>query len=133
MATVPITRLALLVGSLVVSSHLAAQPPNPTAPADVIAIINRGACGNCHVIAGMPGADGEVGPDLSKLGTMAGSRKPNMSAKEYIRESILDPDAFITAGGYEKGVMPSKFGQTLSSEDLDTLEHFRFHSGVLIE
>ncbi len=36
------------------------QPP--AAPRDVVAIINRGGYGNCHVIPGVPGADGEVGP-----------------------------------------------------------------------
>lgn len=102
---------------------MAQEKPKPlmAAPRDVVAIINRGGCGNCHVIPGVPGADGEVGPDLSSLGKVAGTRKPRTTAKEYIRESILDPDAFVAPGGFEKGVMPGKFAKTLSLDDLNTL------------
>lgn len=95
------------------------QPP--AAPRGVVAIINRGGCGNCHVIPGVPGADGEVGPDLTTLGKVAGTRKPKTTAKEYVRESILDPDAYIAPGGYEKGVMPKRFGKSLSEDDLGKL------------
>jgi cytochrome c peroxidase len=76
------------------------------------------------------GADGEVGPDLTKLGTVAGTRKPKTTAKEYIRESILDPDAFVAPGGFEKGVMPRKFGKTLSEDDLNKLVDFLASLGV---
>jgi cytochrome c peroxidase len=103
------------------------SPPGPRA---VVAIINRGGCGNCHVIPGVPGADGEVGPDLSLLGKVAGGRKPKTIAKEYIRESILDPDAFVAPGGFEKGVMPKKFGKTLSEDDLKTLVDYLASLGV---
>ncbi len=99
-------------------------------PREVIAVINRGGCGNCHVILGVPGADGEVGPDLSKLGTVAGARKPKTTAKEYVRESILDPDAFIAPGGYEKGVMPNRFGMTPSEDDLNNLVDYLASLGV---
>ncbi len=37
-----------------------------------------------------------------------------------MRESIVDPDAQI-AEGYQPGVMPSNFGDTLSDEQLDAL------------
>lgn len=47
------------------------QPP--AAPRDVVAVINRGGCGSCHVIPGVPEADGEVSPDLTKLGMVAGT------------------------------------------------------------
>ncbi|MSR31465.1 MAG: hypothetical protein EXR99_08170 [Gemmataceae bacterium] len=96
----------------------------PAAPNAVVAILNRGGCGNCHVIPGVPGADGEVGPNLSKLGVAAAGRKPKMSAKEYIRESILDPDAMVAPGGFEKGVMPKRFAKTLSSEDIKLLVEY---------
>lgn len=104
------------------------QPP--AAPREVVAVINRGGCGNCHVIPGVPGADGEVGPDLTRLGTVAGTRKPKTTGKEYIRESILDPDAFVAPGGYEKGVMPRKFGKTLSEDDLGKLVDYLASLGV---
>ena len=36
-----------------------------------VAILNRGGCGSCHSIPGIAGADGTVGPDLSRLGATA--------------------------------------------------------------
>lgn len=116
-ASIGFTALVALVGA----STGARDDAPPGAPRAVVAVVNRGGCGNCHVIPGVPGADGTVGPDLSKLGTVAGTRKPKTSAKEYVRESILDPDAFVAPGGYEKGVMPRKFGKTLSADDLNRL------------
>lgn len=101
-----------------------------TAPREVIAIINRGGCGNCHVIPGVPGSDGEVGPDLSMLGKVADTRKPKTTAKEYVRESVLDPDAFVAPGGFEKGVMPRKFGKTLSDDDMNKLVDYLAALGV---
>jgi cytochrome c peroxidase len=103
---------------------------SPPAPRAVVAIINRGGCGNCHVIPGVSGADGEVGPDLSLLGKVAGGRKPKTIAKEYIRESILDPDAFVAPGGFEKGVMPKKFGKTFTEDDLKSLVDYLASLGV---
>lgn len=104
--------------------------PSPTAPREVVAVINRGACSNCHIIPGVPGADGEVGPDLTSLGKVAGSRKPKTPAKEYIRESILDPDAFVAPGDFEKGVMPRQFGKTLLEDDLNKLVDYLASLGV---
>ena len=111
-----------------VHSPIRGQPP--AAPRDVVAIIDRGGCGNCNVIPGVPGADGEVGPDLSMLGKVAGTRKPETTAKEYARESILDPDAFVAPGGFEKGVLPKKFGKTLSGDDLNALVDYLAALGV---
>ena len=55
-------------------------------------------CGTCHVLASVPGAAGTIGPTLNGIGNTAGSRKPGMSAADYIRESIKDPNAFVVSG-----------------------------------
>ena len=100
------------------------------APQAVISVFDRGACGNCHVIPGIPGADGTVGPDLSQIGKFAGKRRERYPAAEYLRESIREPDAFLAPGGYESGVMPQQFGQTLSAGDLQTLVDYLAALGV---
>jgi mono/diheme cytochrome c family protein len=112
------------------SANEQAEQNNTRPVASVVSIIDRGGCGNCHVIPGISGADGTVGPDLSALGKVAGSRKPNTSAKDYIRESILKPDAFIAPGDFESGIMPEQFGDTLSKEDVDRLVDFLVGLGV---
>ena len=69
------------------------------------------ACATCHTLADA-GATGQVGPDLDKV----------LKVKDaaFIKESILDPDKVI-APGYQPGVMPPNFGDTLSAEQVDAL------------
>lgn len=125
------TAVAILaIGARLVADDPPQQDPALAAPRDVIAIINRGGCGNCHVIPGAPGADGQVGPNLSLLGQVAGDRAPDTSAKAYVRQSILDPDAFVAPGDFEKGVMPRQFGKTLSADDLNALVDYLASLGV---
>lgn len=76
-------------------------------------------CGSCHQI----GSDGgTVGPPLSHVGTVAATRKPGMSAEEYIRESILDPGAYIVPGYPD--TMPRGLARGLSDEDLGDLVQY---------
>ena len=74
------------------------------------AFVNAG-CGGCHVLADA-GGTGQVGPDLDKV-------LPSLDA-EFIRASIVDPNADVAAG-YQPGVMPETYGDQLSTEQLDAL------------
>ncbi len=56
-----------------------------------------GGCAACHTIEGVTA--GLVGPDLTHIGTDAGTRKPGFSAEEYIFESIRKPEVFVAEGG----------------------------------
>ena len=69
------------------------------------------ACATCHTLADA-GAKGQVGPDLDKV----------LKGKDaaFIKESILTPDKVI-APGYQPGVMPPNFGDTLSPQQVDAL------------
>ena len=49
-------------------------------------------CFLCHVVAGSGGARG---PDLSHVGAVAGNRRPGMSAEDYLKESLMNPVAFV--------------------------------------
>jgi hypothetical protein len=46
-----------------------------------------------------------------------------MNLTAFIHESIVNPDAYI-AKGYSKGIMPTNFGSTLSSKQIDDLVAF---------
>src|ERR1700704_5620288 len=54
----------------------------------------KGTCEICHRI----GQKGTRAPDLGGIGARAGKRKPGMSAKAYIIESLLQPSAYIVEG-----------------------------------
>ena len=69
------------------------------------------ACGSCHTLS-EAGTSGTTGPDLDKV------LKGKSAA--FIKESIVNPEAQIAAG-YQKGIMPSNFAQTLSAGRVDGL------------
>lgn len=68
-------------------------------------------CANCHALSDA-GASAAVGPSLDSA--LQGE------SEDFVRESIIDPDAEIEEG-YEAGIMPADYEQQLSPEDLDTL------------
>ena len=94
-----------------------------------LAAFKKGGCGACHVIPGVPNAQGTIGPDLSDIGELAAQiiKDPNYTGKaktpeEYIRESITDPNAFVApecpGGPCQKGLMPVV---PLSDKELDAV------------
>ena len=83
-------------------------------------------CVTCHTIEGMPEAVGMLGPDQTHIGTDAANRKPGVSAAEYIRESIREPELFI-AEGVERatpGLMLTAITAGLTDADVDALVAF---------
>jgi mono/diheme cytochrome c family protein len=54
----------------------------------------KGTCEICHRI----GQQGTRAPDLAGVGARAAKRKPGMSAKAYIIESLISPTAYIVEG-----------------------------------
>jgi len=79
-------------------------------------------CTVCHTISSIPEAIGLLGPNQDRLATTAANRVEGLSAEEYIRQSILDPSAFIVEGFFD--LMPSNFGDLLSEEELNDLVAF---------
>ncbi len=77
-------------------------------------------CGGCHTIEGV--STGAVGPNLTKVGEVAATRQPGSSAEQYLRESIVNPQAFVVEG-YQP-IMPATFGQTLNQQQLEDLIAF---------
>ena len=75
----------------------------------------KAGCTSCHSVE--PGQDG-VGPSLAGIGTLAGSRVAGVSAADYLRESITDPNSYVV-DGYNTGVMPG--GWDLSDAQIDSL------------
>ncbi|HEY7538617.1 MAG TPA: c-type cytochrome [Methylomirabilota bacterium] len=54
----------------------------------------KGTCEICHRI----GQKGTRAPDLAGIGSRASKTKPGYSAKQYIIESLLHPDAYVVEG-----------------------------------
>jgi mono/diheme cytochrome c family protein len=79
-------------------------------------------CSSCHTFK-PAGASGTIGPDLDSAPAQDAKADNNMDLAAFIEESIKAPDAYI-AKGYTKGLMPTNFGQSLSSSQLDDLVAF---------
>jgi cytochrome c oxidase subunit II len=97
-----------------------AAPPSNSGKKAVLAgltIFNNNGCGACHEFAAAK-STGKIGPDLDKLKQEAA--KDGRPLEQFIRESIVDPNAYIQPG-YAKGVMPETFKDSLSPDQLDQL------------
>ena len=77
-------------------------------------------CQICHSLE--PGRR-LVGPSLAEIAVTAESRVAGQSAEEYLRESILDPDAYIVEG-YRSGQMLPIYEEQLSEDEIDALIRF---------
>lgn len=74
-------------------------------------------CNGCHTVAGVGGM---VGPDLTEVGARP-SRDPErwLITEDYIRASILEPDAFIVLGYDNMMPPPDRLG--LSERDVSDI------------
>jgi cytochrome c oxidase subunit 2 len=75
------------------------------------AVFTAQGCGGCHALADA-GSTGGTGPDLDE--GLAGKDEA------FIEESIVDPSAEI-ASGFQDGIMPPSYGQSLTPAELDSL------------
>ena len=92
-------------------------------------------CASCHDIE-RPWPGGDLCPNLGNIATEAGRivrhrnyRGRAKDAAGYIRESIVDPDAYLVPGAAYRqadgrSVMPKTFGETLTPAELDDLVAF---------
>ncbi len=64
-----------------------------------------------------------VGPSLAGVAGRAGSRVSGKSAEEYLRESIVNPNAFVVEG-FPSGVMYQNYGKELSEQEIADLVAF---------
>ena len=78
-------------------------------------------CASCHTFA-PANASGSVGPDLDTK-PKADAQKANMQLAAFVKQSIVDPNAYISPG-YQKGLMPGDYGTKLSKRQLDDLVAF---------
>ncbi len=104
------------------------------AAADVAPIFAKGTCVACHVIPDIPGAVGVIGPDLTTIGAVGATRIAGYTAEEYIRESILNPNAFIApecpTGPCLAGVMLQNLADILTPEEIDLVVAYLAAQGV---
>ncbi|MEN8238619.1 MAG: cytochrome c [Actinomycetota bacterium] len=126
------TRGLIVTGSLVIvlaamtvitwtSGSETDSAPRDAAPAvaDGQALFQTRGCIGCHTIS-LTASGGTVGPGLTGLPQVAATRVEGMTASDYVRQSIREPDAY-TVQGYGPGVMPVL---PLTDLEVDTLVEY---------
>ena len=102
---------------------------------EIVTSFQSGGCIACHVVPGVPGAVGTIGPDLSHMGEVAEANLDSAeytglaeSVEEYLEEALLDPDAFIPAdcpnGPCQPGQMPASLVDTLDDSQIDIIVNY---------
>ena len=76
------------------------------------------ACIQCH--SAEPGGASALGTNLSNIGNRGATTVPGQSAAEYLRTSIVDPDAYL-AGNFQDGLMYRGYGRALTPKQIDDL------------
>ena len=85
-------------------------------------VLSGGGCSECHSLDGSEKVASSRAPTFQGISEQAGDRVPGLSAEEYLRESIVDPAAYIVEGYSD--FMPKGFRILLSEEDIDNLVAF---------
>lgn len=81
-------------------------------------VFEKYGCGACHMVTSLPSARGNIGPALDGLAQRAAQRVPDMGAADYIRQSIVDPEAYVVKG-YLK-LMPN-LRATMNEQEFNAL------------
>ena len=75
------------------------------------ALITETDCATCHLTG-----DGSAAPLFDGLGSLAGIRRPPLSAEQYLYEAILFPAAHLLDG--YANAMPSNYGEQFSPSQI---------------
>jgi cytochrome c oxidase subunit 2 len=87
------------------------------------AVFAQNGCGSCHVLE-EANATGTTGPSLEELPQQA--RDAGKPLREFVRESIVAPDAYVE-DGYAAGVMPKTYAD-LPDEQVGALVQYLIRS-----
>ncbi len=76
-------------------------------------------CATCHKYDASEGPE-DAAPYTAGTATRAATRVPGMSAEEYIRESIVNPDAYVVEG-WQAGDMYQTWAEELTEQQIADL------------
>lgn len=101
----------------------AAEPEGASGDADLAAAgydlgfqVYMRECAVCH------GAADGVGPSLTAMRDRAPMVVAGLPAEEYLRQSIVEPGAFVVEGYQD--IMPKDYAETLTADEIDSLITF---------
>jgi cytochrome c2 len=96
---------------------------DPAAGRDLFLDTRIGANTGCRICHSLEPGKRLVGPSLAEVGRAADARVPGLSAEEYLRQSITNPDAYIVEG-FSPGAMLPDVAEVLNDQQLDDVVAF---------
>ncbi len=84
---------------------------------------SSGTNAGCRICHSLEPNEVIVGPSFYGLAERAVTRVPGLSAEEYIRQSILEPNTYVVPG-FPKGQMIQNLGEILTDDQIDDLIAF---------
>src|SRR5689334_23471403 len=109
------------------SSSSSGSSSSTSAAAGKTVFTGVGGCAGCHTLAAAA-ATGTTGPDLdthlkADCASAASKKVRGATLQQCIQTAITSPYKFLPAG-YSAGIMPSNFGQRLTSDQIQALVNF---------
>lgn len=86
------------------------------------ALFSSSGCSSCHTFK-PANSNGTIGPNLDTAPTADAKADHNMALAAFVKQSIVDPNAYI-AKGYQPNLMPKTFGTQLKPSQIDDLVAF---------
>lgn len=77
----------------------------------------------CYACHGLYEGQISTCPNIVGVAARAAERIPGYSAEQYLRESIVSPDAYVVAD-FPSGIMPQDFAEKMTAQDLADLIAF---------
>jgi len=89
-------------------------------------LVSNGGCITCHSLTPDTVL---VGPSLAEIGRIAAERVPGTTGRDYLLQSIVNPDAFVVAG-FEPGRMPTNWAEGLSDDEIAAIVDYMMSLGA---
>ncbi|MBI5823643.1 MAG: hydrogenase iron-sulfur subunit [Chloroflexi bacterium] len=97
--------------------------PDPVAGEQLYYETASGVNAGCRICHSLEKNEKIIGPSFYGIATRAAERIPGMTAEEYLRQSIVEPNAFVVPD-YPEGQMIQNFGSILTEEQINDLIAF---------
>jgi cytochrome c2 len=97
--------------------------PDPKAGEQLYYETASGVNAGCRICHSLEKNEKIIGPSFYGIADRAGERVPGLTAEEYLRQSILEPNAFVVPS-YPAGQMIQNFGSILTEEQINDLIAF---------
>lgn len=106
---------AILIAIVMFGGCNRPDPPDPVAEGQRLYTIY---CLGCHSLD--PAGPTALGPPLAGISARAANNREGLSAAEWLRREIVEPDAVLTPG-YPAGLMPRTYGQDFRPAQIEAL------------